>query len=238
MDAETVQEIAGLAGPKVVTVNGREYSSATLVNPPLPTEPEFPEVSLHSLDSLMDFIGQQAPSFLKDNECFVLCQSQGVYLQTKPLGENRRRDTLAYVGAGAGSFAFGQYAALEDMRLGLLTNFVDTPSRQEVLLFLSKVTDQQVATSEDDGVSQTVTAKSGIASYGKATVPSPVTLQPIRTFAEVEQPAGKFVLRLKQQEKGLPQAGLFELHTNWQRQAALNVKAYLESKNCPVPVFA
>lgn len=232
IDADFVAKIVENAQPRILMVGDRSYSTALLQNLPLPTEPEYPGIALYSLDSFVDAVKSMTDGFVK-------CAPLEVAFCTEPKGEHRKREIRVKALPNVNGPKLGEYESLENMRLSLLTGFVDTPSRQECLIFLSQVTDQSVMTSADDGVSQTVTAKTGIASYGKAAVPSPVTLQPIRTFAEVEQPEGKFVMRLKQQEKGLPLAGLFELHTNWQRQAALNVKAYLDGKNLlAVPIYA
>ncbi len=237
IDASFVAAIEENSKPVVLTLAGKEYSSAQLFNPPQPVEPTYPAITMCSLDSFLDFIkANEGP--LKTAEAFALCDEEAVLLHSKPNGENRKRDCFVKAEAGVIPFQFGQYVSLEDLRISLLTQFVDSVFRVQVLTFLSKVTDSNVKTSEDDGVSQTVTAKAGIASYGNATVPSPVRLQPIRTFAEVEQPEGVFLLRLLPVKDALPKAGLFELHTNWKRAAALSVKAYLDSKECPLPVFA
>jgi len=237
IDADFINQIVENAKPVVPTLAGKEYSSAQLFNAPQPVEPTFPSVTLTSLDSFIDFAKANA-DMLKTAEAFAVCDEDSVLLHSKPNGENRRRDCFVKAEAGVIAFQFGQYMSLEDMRIGLLTSFTDSVFRAQILAFVSKVTDSNVRTSEDDGVAQTITAKSGIASYGNATVPSPVRLNPIRTFAEVEQPEGVFILRLQPVKDALPKVGLFEIHTNWKRAAAIAVKAYLDSKECPVPVYA
>lgn len=237
IDADFVTAIEENSKPVVLALNGKEYSSAQLFNAPPPVEPGFPAITMNSLDSLLVFVGQNS-DLLKTAEAFALCDDDSVLLHSKPNGENRKRDCFVKVEAGVTPFVFGQYMSLEDLRIALLTQFVDSVFRVQVLSFLSSITDSNIKTSGDDGVSQSVTAMVSIASRADVRVPSPVTLQPIRTFAEVEQPEGKFLLRLRPVKDQLPQAGLFELHTNWKRAAALNVKAYLDSKGCPVPVYA
>jgi len=219
--------------PKVLTINNRQYSTELVHNAPLPNEPGYPTVVMFSLDSLVDFVARNPVE-----SSFVNADAQAAFYLSPPVGENRKRDMLAQAKPNVGSFAFGQYVSLEEFRIAMLTQFQETVFRAQILAFVSKITDTNVKTSEDDGVSQSITMKTGIASYGEGQVPSPVRLQPIRTFIEVEQPEGLFVLRLQQVKDALPKIGLFELHTNWQRSAALSVKEYLESKKCAVPVFA
>lgn len=237
IDATFLTTLKAQTQPSILTVDGKSYSTAALHNLPLPLEPCEPSVALASLDSLLDYAKMKAPE-LTEAQAFVICEATYVTLLSKPKGENRQRDRFATVETGNAHFDFGAFMDLESFRIALLTQFADSVFRVQVLQFVAKVTDSSVKMSEDDGTSQTVTVKQGIASYGAATVPSPITLQPIRTFIEVEQPEGKFLLRLKQQEKGLPLVGLFELHTNWQRAAAMATRDYLVSKGCPVPVFA
>ena len=63
-----------------------------------------------------------------------------------------------------------------------------------------------------------------MAKVADVVVPNPVTLAPYRTFLEVEQPASKFIFRIK--EGG--QLALFEADGGaWQHEAILNIKNYL-----------
>jgi hypothetical protein len=233
LEQGTVTEIIESAAPKIFTVGSRTYSSEPLNNLPLPIESRYPTVPLLSLDSFVDFIKART-----EKDAFVVCAPDVVELVSEPLGEARHRDCFAKVTPNVRAFTFEQYMNLEDFRIALLTQFVETPARAQILAFVAKITDQNVRTSEDDGTSQTVTIKAGIASYGESQVPSPVKLSPIRTFQEVEQPEGQFLLRMQQVKDALPKVGLFELHTNWKRGAALNVKAYLDSKSIGLPIFA
>ncbi len=237
LDASFVKAIQDSANTEILVVGEKSFSTKTVFNLPLPIEPRNPSVGLVSLDSLLDYIKADAET-LRTAGAFVVCDEDTVTLQSKPQGENKQRDVFIKVDAGVQHFSFGQYMDLDALRLELLTKFSETVFRAQVLQFLSKITDSNVKTSEDDGISQTITVKAGIASYGQATVPSPIRLNPIRTFIEVEQPEGSFVLRLKAVKDSLPQAALYELHTNWKRAAAVAVKGYLDSKECPLPVFA
>lgn len=241
IDADFVSAIVENAQAKAVVVNGKGYSSAQLFNPPLPIEPEFPALQVHALDSLIGYIKENRDS-IEFAGCQIQSQAQSAELISGPKGENRKRDVMVKAASGAPNHVFGQYQSLEDFRIYLMSQFRDTPDRETVLRFLARITDEVVKTSEDDGISQTVIVKSGIASHASATVPSPLQLAPIRTFIEVEQPIGSFIFRLKQIKDALPQAGLWELHTNWKREAAVATKAYLdkaiEGLAVKVPVLA
>ena len=77
---------------------------------------------------------------------------------------------------------------------------------------------------EDNGVSQVTTVKSGVASKSKAVAPNPVTLKPYRTFHEVEQPSSNFVFRIDK----CAEMALFEADGGmWVSEAKQNVANYL-----------
>lgn len=79
-------------------------------------------------------------------------------------------------------------------------------------------------TTGDDGISQQVTIKTGVATVGNAIVPNPVTLKPYRTFVEVEQPESKFIFRMKDG----PTAALFEADGGvWRNKAMHEIKKYI-----------
>lgn len=244
IDATFVKAIVDTAEPFLAkSENGREYSSRQMFNLPPPTEPAFPGIDLYSLDSLVEYINANRDGAIFD-EAQILAKSQTVMLISRPMGENRIRQVYASVTRGTeGEVKFGEYTNLEDFRIYLLTKFRDTPDRETLLRFIAKVSDERVATSEDNGVAQTVTVRSGVATHAQGVVPSPIQLAPIRTFIEVDQPVGHFLFRLKQVKDALPLAALFELHTNWKRDAAMSVKAYLDAKmeglgEKRIPVFA
>ena len=77
----------------------------------------------------------------------------------------------------------------------------------------------------DDGVTQAVTVKKGIAAVENVTLPNPVTLRPYRTFTEVEQPASQFVFRAAEG----PEFMLVEADGGaWKHEAMQNIKKFME----------
>ena len=78
----------------------------------------------------------------------------------------------------------------------------------------------------DNGINQTTTVKSGVASLAKATAPNPVTLRPYRTFTEVTQPSSQFVLRINKEAE----LALFEADGGkWKLEAIKNIADYLKT---------
>lgn len=82
-------------------------------------------------------------------------------------------------------------------------------------------------TTLDNGVTQTVEARKGVALMGNVQVKPRVTLKPFRTFLEVEQPESEFILRLN--DSG--EINLIGADGGaWKLEAVRNIAAYFEGK--------
>jgi hypothetical protein len=91
------------------------------------------------------------------------------------------------------------------------------------------LTADKIRTSHDDGVSQTVSVKSGVHLKGDVNVKSRVNLKPFRTFNEIDQPESLFLFRVHQKSEGfMPEPGLFAADGNaWRLKAMKDIKTYL-----------
>ena len=107
------------------------------------------------------------------------------------------------------------------------SSFVDKGDKTVLLQYTGLIKNEAVKTTGDDGVSQQVTVKTGVASVGQAIVPNPVELAPYRTFPEVEQPISKFIFRMQEG----PRAALYEADGGaWRNKAILSIKEYLQEE--------
>ena len=130
---------------------------------------------------------------------------------------------------------FGHIYDQENFQISLRSRFVENEHRQILIEFAGNLVEKNEQNYTDDGFSQQATVKNGVASVAKAIVPSPVKLQPYRTFIEVEQPASEFIFRV---QKG-PEMGLFESDGNaWKNEAIKSVAAYLTTELPDVHIFA
>jgi hypothetical protein len=122
---------------------------------------------------------------------------------------------------------------LEAMIIGLQSQFEPSDDTAEILAVLGNLREEKVASWSDDGVSQSVTTRKGIAMGERTPVPRIVTLTPYRTFAEIEQPASQFILRLQQSQRDgePPRAGLFEADGGrWKLKAIERIQSYLHQQ--------
>ncbi len=215
-----------LAYPKGITVDGRQYSDKTLI---AVTDPVPAALLLSTLDSLIDYAKKESP----DNPIIHVASPVEVRLLSCLHGDFQQRSCFAIAHCEPPKFEFGRFIQHEDFMISLQALFVDTGDRAAVLKTIGNLADENVATYEDDGVSQKVTVKTGVTRREEAKVPNPVTLAPYRTFGEVAQPASPFIFRMKSGSE-LPSCALFEADGGlWRLMAVDSLKVYLNKKLPP-----
>lgn len=95
-----------------------------------------------------------------------------------------------------------------------------------LLDLLSRITDEKSVTTRDNGVTQAVEARQGVALNALVEIKPRVLLRPFRTFLEVEQPESEFLLRVDA-DKGI---GFFEADGGvWKLEAKRNIADYFTS---------
>ncbi len=121
---------------------------------------------------------------------------------------------------------FENYMDVEQMNIMLKSTFVQSDMRDSLIQLLASLSEEAVKTTDDDGISQKVAVRTGVQTLSKVMVTPIVKLAPYRTFIEVPQPEGEFLLRLKTG----PTAALFEADGGaWKMQARKNIKQYFET---------
>ena len=142
---------------------------------------------------------------------------------------DKNRDKLLQVNADLPEqIRYGSFYDMESFNIALQSRFVDVQDRAKLLALVGNVQDGNVRSIGDDGVTQTTTVKTGVASVSDVLVPNPVMLAPYRTFAEVEQPVSSFVFRMRKGNDG-PAAALFEADGGaWRIDAIANIREWLE----------
>ena len=95
-----------------------------------------------------------------------------------------------------------------------------------LLDLLSRISKNSGVTTTDNGVSQTVEARQGVALKTVIPVKPRVPLRPYRTFQEVEQPESIFLIRVNERGITFTEAdgGM------WKLKARQTVKAFLEEQ--------
>jgi hypothetical protein len=237
MIAEAIQKIQDIVQPRIIKDGPFSYATEVLekLSSPQPLPEPFP---MSSLSGLVDYVKSAFDHV--DGYALFVDGPTSVRLASKLLGEFRQRETLAIAKPFLSrQIGHGQYMDLEQFIVGIQSGFVQDEMTAAVLRVVGNVVEETVSTSEDDGITQTVAARAGIARRAEAKVPNPVVLRPFRTFPEIEQPASRFVLRLRRKEGELPQAALFACDDcQWMVDATRSIGEYLKDADVGIPVFA
>lgn len=223
-----VEELVEQAKTKVIEVYGEQYSTKQLHKIEKPYYgPRC--IELNTLDSLVEIIKTELSKAYKPLFVRICSPTKIDVFTTYKEDEQCKRDYIYDCNAELPNLIFDKYVEQESFLIALRSKFVQNDDSDYVISLLSKITDTNSVSSEDNGLSQTVQAKKGmsVALVENVVVKSRVELVPYRTFLEVEQPKSQFLLRLK--EGGL--VGIFEADGGaWKLHAKQNISQYLCEK--------
>lgn len=237
MDGTAIKELderfrePGVVGDGFIAIpNGWNVADPAALVKPGPTAEA---LAVYSLGALRDYVVANRDG-LKLEALVAHVVSPQIVRLAGPLQE-RARNREAYVIANAANLTdgfLGKFMAVEEFIVGLQTRFASSPDALAVLKLLSTIKHEQVRTSQDDGVTQVVSAKVGVVMVQDTPVPNPVALVPFRTFREVDQPTSPFVLRVNSNgTNALPTVGLFEADGGaWRLDAVARVRDWLKKE--------
>ena len=199
MIKEAMEWLATTRMGEVKEIEKRPYWTRPNHGPEPIVQPECGTLTFSSLTGLVDYINNDP-----DKGAMI---GDGAFVHVKD------SSTAQYVSPLVGPWLFRHYIAqataadpdfrerrlpLAEMILTIRRHFAGTPERDVLIDVLSKiVSDEKTQQFTDDGVSQQVTVKSGVASLMRMDMPGDVSLIPLGGFAEVMQPPVDYILRLQ-----------------------------------------
>lgn len=146
-------------------------------------------------------------------------------------GEENTRAILASCTVEMPFINLDDFMDSEDFVVMLQTHFCEGKNRDGVLAVAGNLRMEQDAQTADDGVSQRITVRQGVATVGETVVKNPIPLAPHRTFHEVEQPSSPFVLRFRKEEGRTATVALFQADGGaWKIDAITTVGNWLKSQ--------
>lgn len=182
-------------------------------------------VSLNTLSGMVNYIKSNLERI--DEKLILQIRNEEVISLIGTLEIDGSREVLARAKAIVPEFSFDRYHDVEEFNIALQSKFVPNEDRSILLQVVGNVSEDNVKTVGDDGVSQAVTINQGVASKASVKVPNPVELAPYRTFLEVTQPESQFVFRMKDG----PRAAIFEADGGaWRNQAIVNIREYFKEE--------
>lgn len=232
-----IEKIVELASPSVIQVNGKTFSNERFTE--VKEQLYYPEcLILNSLDGIVKMIQKEAKEKrLSDINVPTDDNTVEQRLYVRVSEYNRVDVFTSYDTQGVRTYLYRSNADVpgfregfrdrETMLIQLRSLFLQTPDVAYLLDLLSKMSDEEKVTSQDNGVTQVVEARKGVALKEQVEVRPRVKLTPFRTFLEVDQPESEFLLRVG--DGG--QVGLFEADGGvWKLVAKRSIVAYLEGR--------
>jgi hypothetical protein len=206
-------------------LNGLTYTNDDLH---LIREPKASRIEIRTLTGLIDYIKAELDISQKHSKkLLVQVESPTEVKLYSELNNTKDRECYISCSALVPRIYFDRFQELEQFNIMLQSNFVTNEDKKTLLKVTGNVKEEVVKNVGDDGVSQSVVMKSGVASVTEAIVPNTVQLAPYRTFTEIEQPTSEFVFRMK---TGV-EVALYEADGGaWRNKAMQDIKEYLQSE--------
>ena len=218
-----VNKLMELAAPTIHEVDGSVYSNQKLVH--IQDKKPMPRcIDLTGLDSICKMVRNEAEHV--GLQIFIQVKDYKSVSVFTSLDSDEDRLYLYKCLADTPAVTTGRFMAYENAVIELRSLYIPNEGTKYLLQLLSSISNESKVTSSDNGVTQQVEARSGIALNSMVKIEPRVTLQPFRTFIEVEQPASEFLLRIN--ERG--EIGFFPADGGvWKLEATRNVAGYFEN---------
>jgi len=123
--------------------------------------------------------------------------------------------------------------------IALQTEFKPNEDLERLMAIVGSMVAERIDTSADDGVTQTVGRRIGVALAGREKIINPFNLRPYRSFPEIEPVPSPFIFRVHQSGDGdLPKAALYECDNGaWRLKAMSLIKDWIALKISGIPII-
>ena len=209
MLAKMIDKIVSLKETKIFEIGGQTYTDGHLTRiPPHVDRPE--AISVSGLDGVCKLIRTELEKSVEVMTTYLPDFSRNILYRAEADAPGLRTGFR------------GREVALIELR----SLFIPNEGTAYLLDLLSRMTDENSVSTKDNGVTQTVEARQGVALNALVEVKPRVMLRPFRTFLEVEQPESEFLLRVDPDE-GI---GFFEADGGiWKLEAKKNIADYFNT---------
>lgn len=217
-----INRIVELAAPTTYEINGHTYASEDLsrIDPPKYSPKS---IDVTGLDSVCKLVRNEAKAV--GRKIFIQIQAYNRVCVFSTYDDQYERSCLYKCTADTPSVTVNRFNPYENAVIELRSLYIPNKDTEYLLQLLSSISSESKVVSTDNGVTQSVEAKQGIALSQMVQVKPRVALKPFRTFIEVEQPESEFLLRISSDGK----IGLYEADGGvWKLEATRNVAGYFE----------
>ena len=220
---EALAYLVGLKENKTYEINGETYSDNSLYRiAPYVPRPE--KINVTGLDSIVALINAEL-CYARAKPIFIRVDGPTEVSVFTTFDDQMQRDLLYRAVCDVPGVKTG-YMDYESFIIALRSKFIPNGDVNYLLDLLSRINKENGVTTSDNGVTQTVEARSGISLKQSVVIKPRVTLAPYRTFLEVTQPESEFILRLNDDGD----VGLFEADGGmWKLEAKKNIAEYFSN---------
>ena len=218
-----IEKILEISENKIHEINGNFYTEkpVTLINSPV-YKPR--SIGVNSLDSLVKLINEEGVT-ANVGKLFVRVSSHNEVEVFSSYSDQYERAYLYKAESDSPRMCTNCYEDYEKTMVLLRSAFIPNEGTAYLLDILSRISNEESVQSSDNGMTQTVEVRKGIALQAKEAVKSRVKLIPYRTFLEVEQPESEFLVRLNKDGE----IAFFEADGGmWKLNAKDRIASYLE----------
>jgi len=235
---EMIEKIEQMAKPELIELSERPYTT----RPVFPVlEPKVIPLDINTLTGVVDYIAtmkrleadymSEVPGFEYERKIIHIKSHDSVDVVTDIYGAFSERQTLIKSKCILKQFKFGQWYDLESFIIAIQTFFIQDDTTAAMLRITGNLAAGTSVEHLDDGITQQVKAKTGIARVENVSLPNPVTLRPYRTFLEIDQPPGLFVFRMRQTQTQGIECAIFEADCGmWQLTAIQSIYEWLKER--------
>lgn len=217
-----INRLIELAAPTTYEIDGHTYASQDLkrIDPPKYTPKA---IDVTGLDSVCKLVRNEVKAV--GRKIFVQIKAYNQVQVFSTYDDRYERSYLYRCTADTPSVTVNRFNPYENAVIELRSLYIPDKDTEYLLQLLSSISSESKVVSTDNGVTQSVEAKQGIALSQMVQVKSRVSLKPFRTFIEVDQPESEFLLRISSDGK----IGLYEADGGvWKLEATRNVAGYFE----------
>ncbi len=205
---EFVEKIEQMAGPKIFEVNGHTFfaDGATYgeVKPDVEVPEELPLTSLDAMVKMVRSEGLSSP-YRAESPIYITVPDPltvRAFCTVMPSACQCHRPMLyKATAADVPGWAPEVKMPFEQAAVALQTRFQEGGDRDYTIQLLSMITTGVKVTYNDIGVATNVVTSKGVVLQENSQIKPLVKLRPYRTFQEVEQPEGLFLIRID--ERGI-----------------------------------
>ncbi|MEG1016826.1 MAG: hypothetical protein RSE36_03350 [Oscillospiraceae bacterium] len=229
---EFVEKIVSMDEPHIKAIDGRSFSDKKMEPIVELSDCLLSGLNTNTLTSIIDYVANDVdrPHEINEDARYIIHVSD--YNRVSLMREAnryRKREPIIETVSNNGTFKFNSFMDIETLIIQLQSSFIMTDNLKNLLSAVSSISDTTEVQQRDDGVTQAVTAKTGVALVSKKDLPNPISLCPYRTFPEVNQPEMQFVFRVRKSKYEGIEAALYEADgERWKLKTISDIKAFFD----------